>query len=160
MTRAPLLAAAALLAALSPARAQTPAATPDLLPPDIRVRFQTADLDQSGGLTQDEAIKGGFSSTTFAAVDKDGDNIVTVTEIATYLGERAKEWASADTNQDGVITAEEADRSPTIRSVFSAADQDHDGVLRRQEHERWAQTTLMQNVDLPVVVPNIINKKF
>lgn len=160
MTRPLLLAAAALLGGFTSALGQPPAPTPDLLPPDIRVRFQTADLDQSGGLTQDEAIKGGFSSTTFAAVDKDGDNIVTVTEIATYLGERAKEWASADTDHDGVITAEEANQSPTIRSVFSTADQDHDGILRKQEHERWAQTTLMQNVDLPVVVPNIINKKF
>jgi hypothetical protein len=159
MSRARFAAAVALLAA-APALAQSTQPTPDLLPQDVRVRFETADLDESGGLTKDEAIKGGFSSTAFAQVDRDGDQIVTVTEIATYLGDRAAEWAGADTDKDGTITAEEADQSPKIRSVFSSADQDHDGTLRQQEHERWAQTSLMQNVDLPVVVPNIINKKF
>lgn len=160
MRRRATVAALALLVAARGAMGQGAQPTPDLLPQDVRVRFQTADLDQSGGLTRDEAIKGGFASTTFATVDRDGDNIVTVTEIATYLGDRAKEWASADTDHNGVITADEADNAPTIKSVFNTADQDHDGQLRQQEHERWAQTTLMQNVDLPVVVPNIINKKF
>lgn len=159
MIRAGRYIAAALLAA-APALGQGKQPTPDLLPQDVRIRFQTSDLDQSGGLTQDEAIKGGFSSTAFQQVDKDGDQIVTVTEIATYLGDRAKEWANADTDHDGAITAQEADNAPNIKSVFSTADQNSDGVLRQQEHERWAQTTLMQNVDLPVVVPNIINKKF
>lgn len=159
MRRRATLAALALVAASRSAVGQG-APTPDLLPQDVRVRFQTADLDQSGDLTRDEAIKGGFASSTFSTVDRDGDNIVTVTEVVTYLGDRAKEWAGADTNHDGVITSDEADAAPNIRSVFNAADQDHDGQLRQQEHERWAQTTLMQNVDLPVVVPNIINKKF
>ena len=95
-----------------------------------------------------------------ASVDKDNDHIVTVTEIAVYLTDRAREWSDADTDHDGTISESEAQGAPTIRSIFSTADQDHDGTLRRQEHERWAQTSLMQNVDLPVVVPNIINKKF
>lgn len=133
---------------------------PDLLPPDLRLRFQTADLDSSGGLTPNEAIKGGFSSSAFAAVDTDRDNIVTVAEIVTYLAARAREWSAADTDHDGEISEEEAQNAPTIRSIFSSADADHDGQLRRQEHERWAQTSLTQNVDLPVVVPNIINKRF
>jgi hypothetical protein len=158
MRPAGLLAAIALVGSATSALGQAP--TPDLLPQDVRVRFQTADLDQSGTLTRDEAIKGGFSSNAFNSVDRDGDQIVTVTEIVVYLGDRAKEWAGADTDHDGVITADEANNAPTIKSVFNTADQDHDGVLRQQEHERWAQTTLMQNVDLPVVVPNIINKKF
>ena len=159
MKRAGRFIAVAVFAA-APALGQGKQPTPDLLPQDVRVRFQTADLDQSGGMTQDEAIKGGFSSNSFAQVDRDGDQIVTVTEIATYLGDRAAEWAGADSNKDGTITADEADQAPKIRSVFSSADRDQDGILRQQEHERWAQTTLMQNVDLPVVVPNIINKKF
>ena len=159
MKRAAAL-AAVLFSAVAALAAGKGTPTPDLLPQDVRVRFQTADLDQSGSLTQDEAIKGGFLSSAFAAVDKDGDHIVTVAEIVTYLSDRAREWNEADTNHDGVISAEEADSAPAIKSVFSSADQDHDGMLRQQEHERWAQTTLMQNVDLPVVVPNIINKKF
>ncbi|HSQ00613.1 MAG TPA: EF-hand domain-containing protein [Candidatus Dormibacteraeota bacterium] len=142
------------------AAGQSGAPTPDLLPQEIRVRFQTADLDQSGGLTRDEAIKGGFSSSAFAAVDKDGDNIVTVAEIVTYLADRAREWSEADTDHDDTISEQEAQNAPTIRPIFNTADQDHDGVLRQQEYDRWAQTSLMQNVDLPLVVPNIINKKF
>ena len=159
MSRAGSLLAVTLLAA-APALGQGTQPTPDLLPQDVRIRFETADLDESGGLTRDEAIKGGFSSTAFQQVDRDGDQIVTVTEVATYLGDRAKEWANADSDHDGSITAAEAENAPTIKSVFSTADQNSDGILRQQEHERWAQTSLTQNVDLPVVVPNIINKKF
>lgn len=140
--------------------AAQPAPTPDLLPADVRARFETSDLDRSGHLTRDEAIKGGYAGALFDSVDQDGDQLITLTEIATYLGERTKEWASADRDGDGVITREEAEASPRLRESFSAADRDNDGLLRRQEHEAWAQTTLYQNVDLPVVVPNIINKTF
>lgn len=155
-----LLFAATMLLVAALAGAQAPTPDLNLLPQDARIRFQTADLDQSGGLTQDEAVKGGYSSTAFAAVDKDGDQIVTVAEIVTYLGDRTREWANADADQDGVVTAQEAEASPTLKSVFTKADYDRDGTLRKQEHEAWAQTSLYQNVDLPVVVPNIINKKF
>jgi len=157
MRRAGLVTAFLLVAA---SVAGQGASTPDLLPRDVRIRFQTADLDQSGGLTRDEAIKGGYSSGALAAVDTDGDQIVTVAEIATYLTTRAREWASADTDHDDVVTAAEAERSPMLKSMFPTADYDRDGTLRKQEHEAWAQTSLYQNVDLPVVVPNIINKKF
>src|SRR5690349_2087270 len=102
------LAIVALLLSASAAVAQQPQPTPDLLPQDIRVRFQTADLDNSGGLTQDEAVKGGFSSSTFTQVDQDHDGIVTVTEIAVYLSERAKEWSDADSDHDDTISAQEA----------------------------------------------------
>jgi hypothetical protein len=154
------LLAPVLLLAVCAAGQDVLAPTPDLLPGDVRIRFQTADLDQSGGLTPDEAIKGGYSSTMFAAVDRDNDQIVTVAEIATYLTDRARDWAAADTDHDDVVTEQEAQQVPTLKSIFTAADRDRDGTLRRQEHEAWAQTTLYQNVDLPIVVPNIINKKF
>ena len=157
MRRAGPLTAVLLVAAVAAGQG---APTPDLLPTDVRIRFQTADLDQGGSLSRDEAVKSGYSSTVFTAVDKDGDQIVTVAEVATYLADRTREWANADTDHDDVVTAQEAENAPTLKSVFSSADQDHDGNLRRQEHEAWAQTTLYQNVDLPYVVPNIINKKF
>lgn len=159
MSRIPRLAWAGVLLAATVAVAQ-PAPTPDLLPVDVRTRFQTSDLDRSDSLTRDEAIKGGFASSAFAAVDRDGDQLVTLEEIGRWFGERAQEWTRADRDDDGVISREEAQSSPTLRSAFSTADRDNDGLLRRQEHEAWNQTTLMQNVDLPVVVPNIINRKF
>jgi Ca2+-binding EF-hand superfamily protein len=136
------------------------APTPDLLPTDVRIRFQTADLDQSGTLSRDEATRSGYSATAFAAVDRDGDQIVTVAEVATYLADRTREWASADSDRDEAVSAEEAEQAPTLKAIFTAADTDRDGSLRRQEHEAWAQTTLYQNVDLPYVVPNILKKKF
>src|SRR5262245_10518022 len=158
MTPARLVIAAVLLLA-SAAAAQPP--TPQvLLPNDVLVRFKTADLDTSGGLTRDEAVKGGFSSSRFGTVDADRDQIVTVAEMATYLAERARVWAGADRNRDGAISRDEAESSEELKSVFNNADSNADGILRRQEHEAWSQTSLYQNVDLPYVVPNIINKKF
>jgi hypothetical protein len=138
---------------------QTP--TPALLPRDLAIRFETADLDETGSLTRDEAIKGGFASSRFAEVDSDRDGIVTVVEIGTYLTDRAAEWVGADRDRDGAVTRAEADASsPRVKEVFNSVDRDADGIVRKQEHEAWAQTSLYQNVDLPVVVPNIINKKF
>lgn len=156
MNRLALLAGALLTVA--PALGQQP--TPDLLPEDVRIRFETADLDDSGSLTRDEAVKGGYSSGIFDTVDRDGDQIVTVAEIGTYLVDRTREWAAADRDGDGSISRDEAESAPQVKSVFSSADRDGDGILRKQEHEAWAQTTLYQNTELPVVVPNIINKKF
>jgi hypothetical protein len=157
MRRAGLV-TALLLAAASAAGQGAP--TPDLMPRDVRIRFQTADLDQSGGLTSDEAIKGGYASQRFTTVDRDNDRIVTLAEIATYLADRASAWRRADANNDGAITRQEAEASPELRSSFSSADRDADGMLRQREHEAWSQTSLFQNTDLPFVVPNIFNKRF
>jgi Ca2+-binding EF-hand superfamily protein len=157
MTRRVLCAAVLLCAG---AAAGQPQPTPDLVPREVKVKFDVADLDNSGSLTRDEAVKGGFSSNIFAAVDSDKDGTVTLWEIATYLTERDKQWEGADTNHDGYISREEAEAAPEVKRSFDQADADHDGLLRKQEHEAWAQTTLYQNVDLPYVVPNIINKKF
>lgn len=150
--------AIALLLAAAPAVAEP---TPQLLlPGDVLVRFETSDLDNSGGLSRDEAIKNGYTSQSFGAVDADRDQIVTVAELATYFAARARAWSAADRDQDGSISREEAEGSPELKSIFTSADRDADGVLRKQEHEAWAQTSLYQNVDLPYVVPNIINEKF
>lgn len=153
--------AGAVRAAAQPAPTLPAAApTPDLVPRDLVVRFETADLDNSGGLTRDEAVKGGFSTQAFEAVDQDKDRIVTVYEIGVYLSDRTREWVEADTDGDGHISRAEAAAHPTMGQVFSQADSDADGILRKQEHEAWSQTSLVQNVDLPFVVPNIINKRF
>lgn len=145
-----------LLAGAAPAQP-----TPQiLLPNDVLVRFKTSDLDGTGGMTQDEAVKGGFSSKRFGAVDADKDQIVTVAELSMYLAERARVWAGADRDADGAISRSEAESSEELKTVFNNADTNADGILRKQEHEAWSQTSLYQNVDLPYVVPNIINKKF
>jgi hypothetical protein len=140
-----------------PALAQTP--TP-AVPAEVERRFTAADLDRSQTLTIEEAIKGGYSTETFRAVDRDGDRIVTLFEIGSFLAERAGRWQRADTNRDGMVSREEAAASSETKDSFGEADRDADGIVRQQEYEAWSRTTLYQNVELPVVVPNIINRKF
>ena len=151
----------ACLAAASVAVAQaTPAKVPDL-PPDLQQKFKQADITNRGGLTKAEAASAGFAPKgQFDDIDADHDHIVTLYEMATYLVAQSKEWASADTNGDGVVSREEADKVPSLAKIFTSVDKDGDGVVRKQEYEAFSQTSLYQNVDLPYVVPNIINKKF
>jgi len=142
------------------AHAQTPKPTIDLST-DMRDRFSRADLDGNGMLSKDEAKAAGFTTDqTFDKVDADHDGIVTLYEIGTYVIGRDRDWEAADTNGDGQISREEAERNPSIAGLFKQADKNGDGVVRKEEHEAFSETTLYQNVDLPYVVPNIINKKF
>ncbi|MGH7786437.1 MAG: EF-hand domain-containing protein [Candidatus Binatia bacterium] len=142
------------------AAAQTPKPTIELLPMH-QERFGKADANRDGGLTRIEATAGGFEvSERFDAIDTDGDKVITLYEIGGYLATRTQEWATADRDGDGAISRSEASAAPSLAKIFTTADRDGDGTLRREEHEAWAQTSLYQNVDLPYVVPNIINKKF
>ena len=151
---------AALLAA-GPAAAQiTPVPTMPQLSSDMQQRFKQADIEQKGGLTQTQAAAAGFDKEKFDSIDSDHDGIVTLYELATYFAKRTSDWARADTNGDGVVTREEAERVPSLKAIFDKADKDGDGVVRKEEYEAFSETTLNQNVDLPYVVPNIINKKF
>lgn len=131
------------------------------LSPDLQQRFKQADLTGKGGLTQGEAASAGFAfGDAFDSIDTDHDHIITLYEISVYVAARARDWASADTNGDGVVTREEAEKVPSLAKVFSKADRDGDGVVRKEEYEAFSERALYQNVDLPYVVPNIINKKF
>lgn len=152
--------AAAAIGQATPAPTARRIEIPDLSL-SLQERFTQADADRSGGLTMAEASSAGFAvERQFGAVDSDGDGVITLYEIGTYLAARTREWANADTDGDGQITREEAERSPSLASVFTRADRDGDGIVRKEEYEAFSQTTLYQNVDLPWVVPNIINKKF
>ena len=125
------------------------------------VRFKTADLDGSGGLTQDEAIKGGFSSNALRRRrhrQRPDRHRRRDRRLPGRPRPRVGRTPTAMTTARSA--ASEAAGSPELKDVFNSADRDADGILRKQEHEAWAQTSLYQNVDLPYVVPNIINKKF
>ena len=152
--------ALACLVGAGMAHAQTPKPTIDIST-DLRDRFTRADLDGNGSLSKDEARAAGFATEQkFDNLDEDHDGIVTLYEIGTYLVGRKNDWESADTNGDGQITREEAERNPSLANLFSKADKNGDGVVRKEEYEAFSETSLYQNVDLPYVVPNIINKKF
>jgi hypothetical protein len=153
----------ALVVALtaSAATAQTtPVPTMPQLSPDMQQRFKQADIAQKGGLTKTEAGSAGINEEHFNSIDSDHDGIVTLYELGTYFAKRTSDWARADANGDGVVTREEAERVPSFKAIFDKADKNGDGVVRKEEYEAFSETTLNQNVDLPYVVPNIINKKF
>jgi hypothetical protein len=154
------MALAGLLAAHLTAAQTTPVPTMPQLSPDMQQRFKQADIEQKGGLTKTQAMGAGFSQERFDSIDSDHDGIVTLYELGTYFAGRTSEWVQADTNGDGQVTREEAERVPSLKAIFDKADKDGDGVLRKEEYEAFSETTLNQNVDLPYVVPNIINKKF
>jgi hypothetical protein len=149
-----------VLAARVAAAQMTPVPTMPQLSPEMAQRFKQADIEQKGGLTEKEAAGAGISEDHFNSIDSDHDGIVTLYELGTYFARRTSDWAKADTNGDGVVTREEAEKVPSLKAIFDKADKNGDGVLRKEEYEAFSETTLNQNVDLPYVVPNIINKKF
>lgn len=134
---------------------------PPALPKDIESRFKAADLTHRGGINKTEASAAGFAvEDSFDVIDTDQDHIITLYEIGGYLAKKGKDWVDADADHDGNVTRTEADKIPSLAKIFTSADRDGDGVVRKQEYEAFSTTTLYQNVDLPYVVPNIINKKF
>ena len=151
---------AVLLAAGGAVAQTTPVPTMPQLSSDMQQRFKQADIEQKGGLTKSQAESAGFDKDRFDSIDSDHDGIVTLYELGTYFARRTSDWAKADTNGDGVVTREEAEKVPSLKAIFDKADKDGDGVVRKEEYEAFSETTLNQNVDLPYVVPNIINKKF
>jgi hypothetical protein len=164
MTRLGYVTCGLILALLlgSGASAQgTPAPQVPDLPPDLRNRFLAADITNRGGLNKTEAASAGFAvEGTFDTMDTDKDRIITMYEIGGYLAQRSREWIDADRDRDGTVSRSEASQNKTLAGIFTKADRDGDGIVRKEEHEAFSQTTLYQNVDLPYVVPNIINKKF
>jgi hypothetical protein len=149
------------LVAATAAAAQTPGPTMPKISPDLERQFKKADINERGGLNKIEATSAGFAvEGTFETIDTDSDKIITLTEIGGYLADKGKQWVNADSDGDGSISRSEANRSPSLSQIFTKADRDGDGVVRKEEHEAFSQTSLYQNVDLPYVVPNIINKKF
>jgi hypothetical protein len=143
------------------AAAQTPGPTIPKLSPELERQFKKADINQRGGLNKIEATSAGFAvEGSFESIDTDEDKIITLYEIGGYLADKGRQWTTADDDGDGSVSRSEASKSPSLSQIFTKADRDGDGVVRKEEHEAFSQTSLYQNVDLPYVVPNIINKKF
>jgi Ca2+-binding EF-hand superfamily protein len=108
-------------------------------------RFSSVDTDGDGLISQDEFEVPG--SDRFEKMDTDGDGIVTLDEINNLMAEKAAErqaksasrrekmeakiqerFASADQNEDGIITKEELKTS-----AFSRIDGNADGFLSEEE---------------------------
>ena len=154
-----VIVAGVMIAGLGSAQTPQIPKIPDLSP-SVQDRFLRADTDHSGGLNRVEATAAGYADENFDAIDIDHDHIITLYEIGVFLAKRSSDWERADTNGDGVVTREEAEKVPSLAKIFTRADHDGDGVVRKQEQETFSESTLYRDVDLPYVVPNIINKKF
>jgi hypothetical protein len=155
-----VLALSALAAAAS-AQSSTPSPGMPNVPREIENRFKAADLTNRGGINKTEAASAGFEvEESFDVIDSDKDRIITLFEIGSYLTRRGRDWVAADSDSDGAVSRAEAEQNPSLMKIFTRADRNSDGIVRREEHEAFSQTSLYQNVDLPYVVPNIINKKF
>jgi Ca2+-binding EF-hand superfamily protein len=125
-------------------------------------RFRQADTNGDGSLSEEEARKANFEfSRDFNSVDRDHNGLVTLFELGEALQAHIGNWTSADANHDGKVTEEEARKgAPSLASIFFRADMNGDRVVDREEYETYTRRQLYDNVDLPYVVPNIIDKRF
>ena len=148
-----------MLAQGAVAQVPTPGATDEL-----ERRFKLADRDGDGTLSSAEAKQSGWfleQSERFESMDRDKSGTVTLFEITQSVAAKLKEWAGADSDGDGRVTETEAkQRSGSIAEAFLRADTDRDHVVTRDEYERASQRSYYDNVDLPSVAPNIIEKRF
>ena len=82
------------------------------------------------------------------------------TRSARYLAGKPRSGTTPTPTATARSAARKRSTARRWRDRSRNADQNGDGVVRKEEYEAFSETTLYQNVDLPYVVPNIINKKF
>jgi hypothetical protein len=160
------VALAGLLLFAVPARAETPVPSDTGLPPEIEREFHASDLDRSGGVTLEEARSGQlFFADRFGSIDQDGNGIVTLYELAAALAGNRRRWLAdfdaADTDRDGVLSEEElAAAPPSVQRMVRGVDAAVEGQMTRDRYESTTMRQLYESVDLPVVVPNLFEKRF
>ncbi|HZR81497.1 MAG TPA: EF-hand domain-containing protein [Candidatus Binatia bacterium] len=154
----------ALALSASPAVAQT-SATPSPRAP-LSDEFQRADSDHDGKLSEDEARRGGFfSQESFAETDQDHDGKITLYELGVAVQGRFQGWidryTKADTDGDGSISRDEADRAGGEWSdVFTEVDRDGNGSLSRDEIMYRVTRGYYSETKTEPMYPNIIDKRF
>lgn len=101
------------------------------------VSFQEVDINGDGVISEREAAAMPVSlSEAFGTVDADGDNNVSPTEYeaASVNLLQGVDFASLDTDGDGVIGAEEADEMPPLSEDYDRVDTDEDGLISQGEY--------------------------
>lgn len=97
-------------------------------------KFDQIDTNRDGGISREEAAAAPRLAEQFAEIDTDRDGKVVPAELKNYAKtHRGKGMDKLDTNQDGVITRDEAAKSRKMASRFDAADTDKDGRLTERE---------------------------
>ena len=106
----------------------------------LEAAFKKADKDNDGTLTRDEAKSMPRVAKHFDAIDTDKDGTVSLLEIrasmkkAKEMHDRAVErFKSADKDNDGTLTKDEAKAMPRVAKHFDAIDTDKDGTVSEQE---------------------------
>ncbi len=103
---------------------------PRMLPP-----IEMMDADKSGDITLEEVTK--VTDERFATADADKDGKLTVAEVAAEIARlRSERMAERlisrlDTNEDGVLTADEVSKSRS--KMFALLDKNDDGKIVKSE---------------------------
>lgn len=104
-------------------------------------RFKAADKDSDGRLTRDEAKSMPQVAKNFDAMDADKDGGVSLDEIRASMMHKGKEmhdrgvqrFKSADKDNSGTLTRDEAKSMRRVEKNFDAIDADKDGTVSETE---------------------------
>lgn len=107
----------------------------------LEAAFKKADTDNDGTLTKDEAKSMPRVAKNFDAIDTDKDGTVSLREIRASMKKAGKamhdrgveRFKSADKDNDGTLTKDEAKAMPRVAKNFDAIDTDKDGTVSEQE---------------------------
>ncbi len=107
----------------------------------LEAAFKKADTDNDGTLTPDEAKTMPRVAKNFAAIDTDKDGTVSLVEVRASMKKAGKamhergveRFKSADKDNDGTLTKDEAQAMPRVAKNFDAIDTDKDGTVSDKE---------------------------
>jgi len=107
----------------------------------MEAHFKTADKDNDGSLTREEAKAMPRVAKKFDAIDADKSGTVSLAEIQAAKKQMGKEahkrgaerFKASDKNGDGMLDREEAKSMPKVAKDFDAIDADKNGTVTGKE---------------------------
>jgi Ca2+-binding EF-hand superfamily protein len=99
--------------------------------------FEQVDINADGVISEREAAAMPVSlNEAFGTVDADGDSNVSPTEYQAAQTNllQTVDFASLDTDGDGVIGTEEANEAPPLAEAYELVDTDADGLISEDEY--------------------------
>jgi len=99
--------------------------------------FKSADADNDGKITQEEARRA--ADARFAKLDTNNDGVITQAEVdavkqahrAKFAAKADERFAKKDKNNDGKLSRDEVPRMP--EEIFKKMDTNNDGALSKEE---------------------------